>query len=156
LAEGLQNAAAVLKTSGNDLDQSLAILTAGNAITQDISKTAAGVRTITLRIAGTKEAKEELEELGEDVSDFEVMTESKVDAKVRKFTATAKNPQGVSVLDSNGRLRDTYDILLDIAEVYEDIVAKDNELGTNTSNALLELLAGKTRSNILASILQNP
>ena len=29
-------------------------------------------------------------------------------------------------------------------------------MGTNTSNALLELLAGKTRSNILASILQNP
>ena len=156
LAEGLQNSAAVLKTAGNDIDQSLALLTAGNAITQDISKTAAGIRTITLRIAGTKEAKAELEELGEDVSDFEVKTQSKVDAQVRKFTATEKNPNGVSVLDSNGRLRDTYDILLDISQVYADIVEKDNQLGTNTSNALLELLAGKTRSNILASILQNP
>lgn len=156
LAQGLQNSAAVLKTAGNDIDQALALLTAGNAITQDISKTAAGIRTITLRIAGTKEAKAELEELGEDVSDFEVKTQSKVDAQVRKFTATEKNPNGVSVLDSNGRLRDTYDILLDISQVYADIVEKDNQLGTNTSNALLELLAGKTRSNILASILQNP
>ena len=33
LAQGLQNSAAVLRTQGNDLDQSLALLTAGNAIT---------------------------------------------------------------------------------------------------------------------------
>ena len=52
LATGLQNAAAVLKTQGNDIEQALALLTAGNSITQDISKTSAGVRTIALRIAG--------------------------------------------------------------------------------------------------------
>lgn len=115
-----------------------------------------GVRTIALRIAGTKEAKEELEELGEDTSDFVVQTQSKVDAQVRNLTKTASNPKGISVLDQNGRLRDTYDVLLDIAKVYDEIVAKDDQMGTNTSNALLELLAGKTRSNILASILQNP
>ena len=156
LAQGMQNISAVLKTSGNDIDQSLALLTAANDITQDISKASMGVRTIALRIAGTKEAKQELEDLGEDVSDFVVQTQSKVDAQVRRFTATASNPSGVSVLDSNGRLRDTYDILLDISRVYEEIVEKDDQFGTNTSNALLELLAGKTRSNILASILQNP
>ena len=115
-----------------------------------------GVRTIALRIAGTKEAKEELEELGEDTSDFVIQTQSKVDAQVRNLTKTASNPNGISVLDQNGRLRDTYDVLLDIAKVYDEIVAKDDQMGTNTSNALLELLAGKTRSNILASILQNP
>lgn len=52
LAQGLQNAAAVLKLQGNDIDQALALLTAGNDVTQDISKTSAGVRTIALRIAG--------------------------------------------------------------------------------------------------------
>ena len=45
-----------------------------------MSKASMGVRTIALRIAGTKEAKEELEELGEDTSDFVVQTQSKVDA----------------------------------------------------------------------------
>lgn len=156
LAQGMQNISAVLKTAGNDIDQSLALLTAANDITQDMSKASMGVRTIALRIAGTEEAKQELEDLGEDVSDFVVQTQSKVDAQVRKYTATASNPNGISVLDSNGRLRDTYDILLDIANVYSEIVEKDEQFGTNTSNALLELLAGKTRSNILASILQNP
>ena len=101
-----------------------------------------GVRTVALRIAGTQDAKEQLETLGEDTSDFIVQTTSKVDAKVRKYTATAKNPQGISVLDDNGRLRDTYSILRDISQVWGDIVEKDNQAGTNTSNALLELLAG--------------
>ena len=156
LASGLQNTAAVLKVQGNDIDQSLALLTAANNITQDMSKASMGVRTVALRIAGTKEAKEELEEMGEDTSDFVVQTASKVDAQVRKYTSTAKSPNGVSVLDNTGRLRNTYDILLDISKVYSDIVEKDNKFGTNTSNALLELLAGKTRSNILASILQDP
>ena len=54
LASGLQNAAAVLKTQGNDIDQSIALLTAGNAITQDMSKTSAGIRTIALRISGVR------------------------------------------------------------------------------------------------------
>ena len=156
IAYGMRNISAVLKVAGNDIDQSIALLTAANDITQDMSKASMGVRTIALRISGTQEAKQELEDLGEDVSDFVVQTQSKVDAQVRKFTATAKNPNGISVLDSTGRLRDTYDILLDISRVYQDIVDKDNQMGTNTSNALLELLAGKTRSNILASILQNP
>jgi len=94
--------------------------------------------------------------MGEDTSDFVVQTMSKVDQKVRNYTKTSKTPGGISVLDDKGRLRDTYSILLDIAKVWDDIVAKDNKFGTNTSNALLELLAGKTRSNVLASILQAP
>lgn len=156
LAYGMKNVSSVLKVAGNDIDQSLALLTAANDVTQDMSKASMGVRTVALRISGTQEAKQELEDMGEDVSDFVVQTQSKVDEQVRKYTATAENPNGISVLDSNGRLRSTYDILVDISKVYDDIVAKDNEFGTNTSNALLELLAGKTRSNILASILQNP
>lgn len=115
-----------------------------------------GVRTVALRIAGTEAAKEELAESGEDVSDFVVQTSSKVDAQIRKLTATETNPSGVSVLDSSGRLRDTFDILMDIANVWDEILAKDEQFGTNSSNALLELMAGKTRSNILASILQSP
>lgn len=156
LAQGMKNVSSVLKVAGNDIDQSLALLTAANDITQDMSKASMGVRTVALRISGTQEAKQELEDLGEDVSDFVVQTQSKVDAQVRKYTQTAKNPNGISVLDKNGRLRSTYDVLRDISEIYDEIVKKDNEFGTNTSNALLELLAGKTRSNILASILQAP
>lgn len=102
-----------------------------------------GVRTVALRISGTQDAKDQLEQEGEDVSDFIVQTQSKVDAKVRKYTATAANPGGISVLDDNGRLRDTYDVLLDIAKVWDEIVKTDDKFGTNRSNGLLELLAGR-------------
>lgn len=52
LSTALKDSAAVLKTQGNDLAESVALITAGNAITQDASKTAGGVRTISLRLAG--------------------------------------------------------------------------------------------------------
>lgn len=157
LATGLQNAAAVLKTQGNDLDQSIALLTAGNAITQDVSKTSAGIRTISLRISGTEEAKNEIQDMGEDIDDFVVRTKSKTDQIIRDYTAVASNAyKGVSVLDENGNLRSTYDILLDIAEVYEEIQKTDKETGQNRAQALVETLAGKNRSNIAASILSNP
>lgn len=42
-----------------------------------------------------------------------------------------------------------------LADLYDDIVKKDKELGTNNLNLLLETIAGKNRSNIAASILQN-
>ena len=157
LAQGLQNAAAVLKTQGNDLDQSLALLTAGNAITQDMSKTSAGIRTIALRISGTEEAKNEIADIGEDVDDFVVRTKSKTDQIIRDYTAVASNAyKGISVLDENGNLRDTYEILLDIAQIYKEIQAEDKKNGSNRAQALTETLAGKNRSNIVASILQNP
>ena len=40
LSTALKDSAAVLKTQGNDLAESVALITAGNAITQDVSKTA--------------------------------------------------------------------------------------------------------------------
>lgn len=157
LASGLQNAGAVLSTQGNDIDEALALLTAGNAINQNISKTSMGVRTISLRIAGTEQAKDELSDMGEDVDDFVVRTRSKTDEIIKAYTAVASNNyKGVSVLDDNGNLRSTYSILLDISKIYKEIQAEDKKAGTNRAQALVEELAGKNRSNIAASILQNP
>ena len=128
-----------------------------NAITQDASKTAGGVRTISLRLAGTEEAKDELASLGEDVDDFIVQTNSKTQQLIKDYTAVASNAyQGVDVLDANGNLRNTYDILLDIAKVYKEIQEEDKKAGTNRANALVEAIAGKNRSNIASSILLNP
>lgn len=157
LATGLKDAAAVLQTQGNDLDEAIALITAGNAITQDASKTAGGVRTIALRIAGTEEAEETLEAEGEDVSDYIVMTSAKKQKIIKDYTAVASNNyQGVNILDDNGNLKNTYNILLEISKVYKEIQEEDKKYGTNRAQALVEELAGKNRSNIAASILQNP
>lgn len=157
LALALQNSAAALTTQGNSLEEALALVVGGNIITQDATKTGAGIRTIALRIAGTKEAKDELADLGEDVDDFIVQTESKTRKIIMDYTAVASNGfQGVDVLDENGNLRSTYAILQDIADIYKEIQAEDKKAGTNRAQALVEQLAGKNRSNIAASILTNP
>ena len=62
----------------------------------------------------------------------------------------------MDVLDSNGNLKDTYEIMLEISKVYKEIQAEDKEFGTNRAQALIEVLGGKNRSNIAASILDNP
>lgn len=157
LATAMKDAAAVLKTQGNDLYEAVALITAGNAITQDPSKTAGGVRTISLRIAGTEEAKEQLQSLGESVDDYVVQTKSKTQETIKNFTAVASNMgKGIDVLDANGNLRATYDILLDISKIYKEIQEEDKKYGTNRANALVEYIAGKNRSNIASSILLNP
>lgn len=157
LASSLQRSAATLKLAGNSLDEAIALTTAGNSILQDPDSVGAGLKTISLRILGTEEAKEELASLGEDVDDFIVQTSSKLDEQVRHFTAVASNSfEGISLLDDNGNYRSTYQILADIATIYEEIIETDKKYGTNRGQGLIELLAGKNRANILASILQAP
>ena len=155
LATALKDSASALTTAGNDMDEAVALATAANAVVQDPSKVGSGLRTIALRITGTEAAKEELEELGESVDDFTVTTASKLNEKVMMLTKTTKQA-GVSLLDMNGNYRSTYEIISDIAERWEDIKAEDLETGENRQNALLEMLAGKNRSNILASMLESP
>ena len=55
---------------------------------------------------------------------------------------------GVDILTDTGSYRSTYDILLDISKVWKDISDVDQA-------ALLEIIAGKTRSNTAAAILSN-
>lgn len=52
LATALQSSASALKTAKNDIDESIALATAANAVVQDPNKVGAGLRTIALRITG--------------------------------------------------------------------------------------------------------
>ena len=77
LATALKDSASALVTANNDLNEAVSLTTAGNAITQDPSKVGAGLRTISLRLVGTEEAKQELSDLGEE-TDGMVTTVSKL------------------------------------------------------------------------------
>ena len=155
LASALQKSASALTTAGNDIDEAIALATAANQVVQDPDSVGSGIRTISLRITGTEASKKELEALGEDVDDFVVTTASKLNDQVKSLTKTV-GKDGISLLDDNGNYRSTYEILQDIADVWEQIAEEDLATGQNRQNALLEMLAGKNRSNILASILQSP
>lgn len=155
IATALKESASALKTAHNDFYEAAALVTAANTVVQDPNKVGAGIRTISLRLTGTEAAKEELEELGEDTSDFSITTVSKLNDEIKALTKT-QGKLGVSLLDINGNYRSTYEILLDISKVWEQIGQEDKANGTNRQNALLEKMAGKNRANILASILQSP
>jgi DNA repair exonuclease SbcCD ATPase subunit len=147
IAEGLQRSASTLVAAGNSLEQSIAMLAAGNKVAQDPEALGNALKVLSMRIRGTKT---ELEEAGEE-TDGLITNTSKLQAKVKALTNVNGNG-GVDILTDTGAYRSTYDILLDIAEVWDDI----NDANPKNQAALLEILAGKTRGSQLAAILQNP
>lgn len=141
LAESLQRSAATLKTTGNDINEAIALTVAGNSILQDPLSVGAGLKTISLRIQGTEAAKQELEELGEETENV-IHTTAKLQETIKECTAVASNGfKGVDILDNNGNFLSTYEILSRIAEVYQEIVETDKQAGTNRAALLVESLA---------------
>lgn len=153
LAQSLQKSASALKTAKNDFDEAIALTVAGNSVVQDPDSVAAGIRTIALRMTGTDTAKKELEDMGEEADN--VLTKSKLNDTLEMLT-NIDSRGGISLLDDNGNYRSTAQVLMDLAERWQDIGEQDVKDGQNRQNALLEALAGKNRANILASILNDP
>lgn len=134
IAEGMMNASSSLHAAGNSLEGSIALLTAANTTTQDIKKASTAVRTIAARLRNTKA---ELDDLGE------VVTEAKYQELVDMITG-----HGVSLVDEQtGDLRNTYDVLKDIAAIWKDI-------GINERAALATQIAGVRQQNVFYSILE--
>lgn len=122
------------------------MLTFLNTVLQDVSRVSAGIRTISLRIASSEIAKEQLSELGEDTSDYVVQTTAKLQQKIKQLTATETNKEGVNIVDPNGSLKSTYQILLEISKVYKDIQDMDKKTGNNRAATLVEVLANFCKS----------
>lgn len=100
------------------------------------------IRTISLRIASSEIAKEQLAEMGEDTSDYVVQTTAKLQEKIKQLTKTETNKEGVNIVDPNGSLKSTYEILLEISKVYKEIQDMDKKTGNNRAATLVEVLAG--------------
>ena len=147
VATGLQKAGATLSLLGNSIDESAALITAANTTLQNVDTVAAGVRTISLRIMGTEEAKKELEELGEDTSDYVVETIAKKRQIIKDYTAVASNGgKGIDILDENGNNRNMFNVMKDIGAIYDEIQEEDKKYQTNRAQALIEELAGTNYS----------
>ena len=138
IATALQDSASALMEAGNNFEQSVALVAAANKVVQDPNSVGSALRTISLRLRGT--SVEVLEELGEE-TDGAAESISKMQAKLKALT-------GVDILTDSGAYKDTYTILKDIANVWDDMSSMDQA-------AALELMAGKNRANTLAAILNN-
>ena len=132
LAEGMNNAGSMMKSAGNSIEETMGLLTAANTTVQNISKSSTGLRTIAARIRNTKS---ELDELGETM----------VIADYEKAVSTLSGA-GVKFMD-NGEFRSTYEILKDIADVWDQISSANQA-------AIAETLAGTRQQNVFASIIE--
>ena len=133
LGTGFQNAGSALKGAGNDLNQSIALLTAANTQVQDISRASTALRTIAARMTRSET---ELEELGESIDD--VISTPKLQSFMRAF--------GVEILDARGELRSTYDVLLDLSKVWDD-------LSSTNQASIAEKLAGTRQQNVFRGLI---
>ena len=138
IATALQDSASALMEGGNNLEQAVALVAAANKVVQDPSSVGSALRTISLRLRGT--SVEILEEMGEE-TDGVVSSVSKLQEKIKALS-------GVDILTDAGDYKDTYTILKEIGQVWEDMSDIDQA-------ALLELMAGKNRANTLSAILGN-
>lgn len=156
LASALQRSASALKTAGNDIDESIGLITAGNQIAQDPESVGAAMRTIALRLTGTSVAVQQLNDIGEETEGV-ITTVSKLRDTIMSATKVASNGfKGIDILDENGNYKSTAEILQEIADIYTEIEETDKKTSSNNINLLLETIAGKNRANIASSILQSP
>lgn len=138
LGEGLRVSASALKLAGNDINQSLAMITGGTEITQNASEMGNAIKVMSMRLRGMKG---KLEELGEESEGIESI--SKIQTQILNATHGK-----VNIFGDNNEFRATYDIIKDIAEVYSTL--------TSTEQAsLLETIAGKQRGNQIAALIQS-
>lgn len=138
LGDGLSRSASAMATSGTDIYKTLAMLTGGTEITQNASEFGNFLKIGSMRIRGMKG---ELESLGEEV-DETVDSISKVQTQILNRTGGK-----VNIFDNMGNFRDYYDIMKDIAEVYDDLNDPDKA-------DLTEILFGKQRGNQGAALIQ--
>ena len=108
-------------------------------VTQDPEQAGSTLKILSLRLRGMKGA---LEELGEE-TDENVENISKMQGQILNLTKGK-----VNIFDGAGEFRSTYEIMQDIASVWD-------ELNSKAQADLLETIAGKHRANSVAALLSN-
>lgn len=130
LAHMTQEIAGTMHTLGASTEETMSLVTAAYEVLQD-ERVAKGVSVIGLRISGLNEDLEE-----------EAGLQSKVNDALMKYAH-------ISVFDEQtGQLRNYYDILSDLASVWDS-------LDKNAKSYLTTELAGKNRADVLTALMTN-
>ena len=139
VVEALTRSSSAMAAANNTFDETVALATAAIEITRDAASVGNGLKTLSMRIRGYDE---ETEEYSEGVAELT--------GAIADLTKTAKTPGGISLFEKDDpeTYRSTYDILADIADIWDDLTDK------NRAN-LLEVLFGKRQAQIGSAILSN-
>lgn len=139
IADGLQNASAALKVAGNDLNETIALITATNKIYQNPDEGSNMLKVASMRLRGQVDA---LKSMGEDAEG--VSTDlTKIQQQVYELTGNK-----VNIFEDDENLKSTYQMILEIGEVFDS-------LNDRQQADLLEKMFGKQRASAGASLLLN-
>ncbi|MGL6175129.1 MAG: phage tail tape measure protein [Cellulosilyticaceae bacterium] len=134
LADGIKRSSAIMNQSGTSIDETIAMLTAGFSILQDMPRVSTSLNTLALRIRSVKDA------VGEVTIDGETIQVAKFKDEFEKL--------GISLMDSQGQIRDFYDIMKDLAAVFPT-------LDKNAKASFASIVGGARNGSTLLAVLQN-
>lgn len=137
IGEALTKSASSMAAANNTLDQTIALITAANAVTQDPDAVGTAFKTLSMRIRGAKSA---LIEAGLD-TDGMASSISTLRSEIEHLT-------GVDIMIDDSTFKSTYDILKEISEVWDTLEDVDQA-------NVIELIAGKRQGNIVSSLMKN-
>lgn len=128
LADGLERVSGTMSQAGNSIDETIGLLTGGFAQLRNMQKVSTGLVTISQRLRAIDEDGNEIDGLS---------------AKLEESFGSI----GVSIEDTNGELRSTFDIMSDYAKVFPELTSEQRQY-------FAELAAGKHQVNVFNAIIQ--
>ena len=139
IGEAMKRSASALYEAGNTIDESIGLITAANSVIQNPEQVGTALKTLAMRLRGTKT---ELEEAGEDVDGMAEST-SQLQDKLKALTHGK-----VDIMIDANTFKNTTEILREMSEAWEDMTDIERA-------AALELMGGKRQANILSSVIKN-
>ena len=138
LGDGISNAASSLATAGNDIDQSLGMLTGMTEIMQNASEAGNALKILSMRLRGYDE---ETESYSNNIENLK--------GDIANLTKTVKTPGGISIFSDKDKqtYKSTYQIMKEISEIWDDLTDKNRA-------KLTEVIAGKQRGNAISALIQ--
>lgn len=118
LGDGLSHSASALSDAGTGLDETLAMLAAGSDAAQDAAGFGDFLAISSMRLRGMKE---ELEQLGEHTHES-ADSINKVQSQILNHTDGK-----IDIFDDAGAFRDYYEIMEDIAQIYDTLSVSDRD-----------------------------
>lgn len=139
IGDALQRSASALFEAGNDIDQSIGLITAANSVVQDPDQVGTALKTLSLRLRGAKA----------DLEDAGLATDSMCDSvSTLREKLLALTGGEVDIMIDDNTFKSTADIIGEMSKAW------DSMTDINRS-AALELMGGKRQANILSSMIQN-
>ena len=139
IADGLQNTSMALKVAGNDLNETIALITATNKVFQSPEEGADMLKVASMRLRGQVDA---LKEMGEDAEGVSADI-TKIQQQIYELTGNK-----VNIFEDENTLKSTYQMILEIGEVFDS-------LDDRSQADLLEKMFGKQRASAGAALLLN-